>query len=503
VTSLWLDTAHRPDAGAYEPGSAWDTVVVGAGITGLVTAVLLARSGQRVLVIEARRAGEVTTGNTTGKVSLLQGSVLSSVVRDHGRRVGAAYVAGNRAGQDWVLDYCTRHQVPLDRRDAWSYAHTRLGGRQARHEYETARRLDLPVTWSDSDELPYPTHGAVRLADQAQIDPLPLLAALAAELASLGGLLVEGLRVADVRPRRSGVSVTTSLGPVTADRAVLASGVPFLDRGLYFAKVQAQRSYAAAFRVPGPVPQGMYLSVDTPTRSLRTAAHAGEKLLVVGGNGHPVGRPRRTPRELVEDLEQWTRRHFPGAERTHVWSAQDYRSANAVPFVGPLPRGGGRIHLATGFGKWGMTNGPMAALMIAGDILGDRQSWARTLQRRVTRPAGLLNGLRFNAEVGLSGVGGWVGAQARQGVDADEVPPEGEGVVGADGGRPVAVSTVGGVTCAVSAVCSHLGGVVAWNDQERSWDCPLHGSRFGPDGSVLEGPATRPLPVRGAAAPDS
>ena len=97
MTSLWLDTAHRPDAGAYEPGSAWDTVVVGAGITGLVTAVLLARSGQRVLVIEARRAGEVTTGNTTGKVSLLQGSVLSSVVRDHGRRVGAAYVAGSIA----------------------------------------------------------------------------------------------------------------------------------------------------------------------------------------------------------------------------------------------------------------------------------------------------------------------------------------------------------------------------------------------------------------------
>lgn len=306
-------------------------------------------------------------------------------------------------------------------------------------------------------------------------------------------MLVEGIRVADVRTKGSTVSVHTADGAVTADQVVLASGIPFLDRGLYFAKVQAQRSYAAAYRVPGVIPRGMYLSVDLPTRSLRTASRGGEELLVVGGNGHPVGRPPRAPRQLVEDLDQWTRRHFPGAVRSHVWSAQDYRSANAVPFVGPLPRGGGRIHVATGFSKWGMTNAPMAALMITGAILGDRPSWARTLQSRITRPAGLVNGLKFNVEVGFSGARGWVGAQVRHRVNAGDAPPEGEGQVGSDGGRPVAVSTVGGVTCAVSAICSHLGGVVAWNDQEHSWDCPLHGSRFAADGSVLEGPATRPL----------
>jgi Rieske Fe-S protein len=141
-----------------------------------------------------------------------------------------------------------------------------------------------------------------------------------------------------------------------------------------------------------------------------------------------------------------------------------------------------------------MTNGPMAALMISGDILGDKPDWARPLQTRITRPAGLLTGIGFNAEVGLAGARGWLGAETRHHVDAVDVPAEGEGRVGADRARPVAVSTVGGSTCAVSAVCSHLGGVVVWNDQERSWDCPLHGSRFAPDGSALEGPATRPLP---------
>jgi Rieske Fe-S protein len=319
-----------------------------------------------------------------------------------------------------------------------------------------------------------------------------VLTVLAAEFRSRDGVLVEGVRVTDVATEKR-ARVRTGLGTVTADNVILATGIPILDRGLYFAKLTPMRSYALAFRVRHGIPQGMYLSADQPTRSLRTARHDGEELLLVGGNGHPVGRHPSPPSELVADLTRWTEENFPGAQRTHVWSAQDYQPHNYVPFVGELPRGSGRIHVATGYNKWGMTNAVAAGLRISAELLGGNMPWAKTLGTRVSKPSSAVQTVQANLAVGAAAAQGWVGAELNYLSDSDRTPPEGQGVVGNVGGKPVAVSTVDGRTCAVSAICSHLGGVVRFNDLEKSWDCPLHGSRFAADGSVLEGPATNQL----------
>jgi glycine/D-amino acid oxidase-like deaminating enzyme/nitrite reductase/ring-hydroxylating ferredoxin subunit len=465
MTSLWLDRSRDLDSDPL-PGGAVDDLVVGAGITGLTTALLLARSGRRVAVVEARDVGAVATGNTTAKVSLLQGTKYSRLLHYQSRRVALAYLEANREGMAWLLRFCEDHGVDVQRRPAVTYAADGSELSSVRDEHAAATSVGLDVVWQDSLDVPFPARGATVLADQAQFDPMDALAALVEQLRAHGGTLHLGRRVRTVSLTGQAVAKLDDGSEVAAEHVVLATGTPVLDRGLYFAKLEPQRSYALAFTGATP-PEGMYLSAGSDSRSVRDAPGPdGGTRLLVGGAGHSVGRVS-SEREHVDRLREWTQEHFPGAVETHQWSAQDYRSHDAVPYVGRLPRGFGRIYLATGFDKWGMTNGVAAARAISGQILGQQPGWARTLGRRTTGPAGAAHIAGINLQVGLGAAKGAVERLTRR--DADGVVP----------------------------VCTHLGGPLHWNDCEESWDCPLHGSRFARSGEVLEGPATRPLFTRG------
>ena len=286
-------------------------LVVGAGLTGLTTAVLLARAGRSPVLVDAREAGSGTTGSSTAKASLLQGSVLQRLQHHAGPEVVSAYVRANRVGQLWLREELTTHGVPSQERQSVTYAVTPAGARLVEREAVVARRAGLPVVDVEDAGLPFPVLAAVGLPNQFQFDPLDVVEALRDEFRALGGTLVEGARVTEMswsRPWR----VSTAAGEVVADRVVLATQYPVPDRGMYFARLRADRSYAAAYRVQGPdvLPPGMYLSVDSPARSVRTAPDPEGDLLVVGGNGHETGRGGSTLARAA-DLDDWARRHFP------------------------------------------------------------------------------------------------------------------------------------------------------------------------------------------------
>jgi glycine/D-amino acid oxidase-like deaminating enzyme/nitrite reductase/ring-hydroxylating ferredoxin subunit len=481
MTSLWLENKPIIDTDPFEAGAEFDEVIVGAGITGLATALMFARAGRKVAVVEARFVGAVTTGHTTAKLTVLQGLQLSRIKKAMYQSVVQAYADGNRAAFDWMIEYLGKLGVPVERKDAMTHAETVDGAALVRREFEVAKSVGLDVAMTKDTGLPFRTEAAVVLRDQAQFNPMDVLGALAADVRELGGRVYQGAPVTGVRASDPAV-VSTALGDLRAGHVILATGHVILDRGLYFAKVKASRSYALAFDPNGNVPDGMFINAERPTHSIRTY----EGKLIIGGNGHGVGR-RSSPRSAVDELERWTTSHWRAAVRTHAWSAQDYVAPHHVPFVGALPRGRGRIFVATGYDKWGMTNSIAAAMTLVADILGENTAWQRTLHHRVTTPRALAAGIGENAAVGWWYLKGYGRSLSRRLPVA--TPAEGAAMVGRSGIQPVGVSTVDGATCRVSLVCPHLRAVVAWNDLEYSWDCPAHGSRFAADGSRLEGPA--------------
>lgn len=498
-TSLWLDRPRSAGDLSLPGGSRFDVVVIGAGLTGLATALELARAGGTVAVIEARRAASVTTGRTTGKVSLLQGTKLSTIAARYPADIVRAYVDANRVGQRRLLDYCRALGVPFQTETAYTYATSSAGAASLTAEFDAASAAGLDVSRAEATELPFPVTGAVALADQAQLDPVELVAALERELRGRGVPVVEGTRVRTVGHGRGGLTVRYDGGSVGADRVVLATGTPILDRGSFFARLEPRRSYCIALAAVEHLPRGMYLSADSPTRSLRYAPTVEGEVLIVGGNGHTVGRGGAT-QARVDDLIDWARQHFPGGQVTHAWSAQDYHCADELPVVGGLLPGDDRILVASGFDKWGMTNAAAAAGIVAERIRGEQSDSSRVFDPWAASraPRSVLPAVELNASVAVEMAKGWMAPVAGVGSPG---PADGGGRVRAQLPLPEAVCTVDGRTHRVSAVCPHLGGIVRWNDAERSWDCPLHGSRFAADGRLLEGPATRSLTSHDDAAP--
>jgi glycine/D-amino acid oxidase-like deaminating enzyme len=497
MTSLWLaDRVDRPipPNPLVEADRSADVAVVGAGLTGLITAVLLARAGKDVLVLEAHSAGAGATGNTTAKISLLQGTKLSKIVGKHGPKVAREYVRGNREGQAWLVQHCESHGLSVQREDAYTYAQSDDGVAKVQQEYEACTAAGLEVDWVDAADVPFPFHGGVRLAEQAQFDPMPFLDSLIVELDERGGRFAQGVRVQKVSSEGDGLAlnVRTVDGDefsVNAKQCVLATGIPILDRGGFFARLKPTRSYCMAYKVPGNITRGMYISADSPTRSVRYAPTADGDRLIVGGAGHPVGR-EKSPSSSVQELAAWARQHFPGAMQTHYWSAQDYTPADDLPYVGPILPGNDKIFVATGFDKWGMTNGTAAALALSSRILGGRMDWADAFASWSPHElSGIPTAMQLNLEVGFNLAKGWITPVMHTGGR----PSDDGGVVTGPPWHLEARSIVDGVEHCVSPVCPHLGGIVNWNDADEAWECPLHGSRFAPDGTLLEGPATRNL----------
>jgi glycine/D-amino acid oxidase-like deaminating enzyme/nitrite reductase/ring-hydroxylating ferredoxin subunit len=486
--SLWLDAG--PEHPPLEGERRVEVAVVGAGITGMTAALLLARAGRSVVVIDQHVVAGGTTGHSTAKVTSQHGLTYAMLRLLHGRDAGRLYGRAMEAAKERIAGLAAEGgDCAFRRRPAYVYGGERWQRPLVEREAGAAAEAGLPAAFVETTPLPYPVHGAVRFDDQAELDPCRYVRGLARLLAEAGGAVFEHTRARQVHecdPCR----VETERGTLLADHVVVATLLPFLDRGLFFARAYPSRSYVVTARLSGAPPDGMFISAGPPTRSLR--AH--DDLLLVGGEGHHVGSGKAQP-ERYEALIEFARRHWDVQSIEHRWSAQDYISDDLVPYAGRLHARSRRVYLATGLRKWGITAGTAAATAISDAILDRPNDYAALFSSTRVRP--LQEAPRFaleNARVGVRFVSDRMLHRGGRAIE-DLRPGEGD-IVSAAGRKVAGFRDDDGRLHAVSSRCTHLGCQLAWNAAERTWDCPCHGSRFDVDGGILNGPAVKPLAAR-------
>lgn len=478
----WLESAepvYAPLAGDVEV----DVAVIGAGITGVAAAYELKQAGQTVALLEQSAIGYGATGYTTAKLTVGHSLIYADLIDSFDVETARAYARSNQQALARIVALVEEHGIDCDFERAPNVVYTEAADRvpEIEREAEAARAAGIDAELTTETDLPYDVLAAIRIDDQAQFHPWRFIAALARLVAGDGSHVFEQTRATKVDSGDPCV-VETSGGAVRARHVVVATQLPFLDRGLFFAKAHPLRSHAVAAEV-GEAPRGMYISVEQPTRSVRSAPGPdGGRVLIVGGAS------------AYDDLESFMRGRFDGADATYRWSTHDYVPADKLPYIGRLRRGDNRILTATGYAKWGMTKGVLAAGILTDAILGRPNEWAelydakridlRRSAKKLAQENGAV-GLRFFADR----------LKPRDGREEIERLAPGEGTVARVGARQIAAyRDDGGTLHTLSARCTHLGCIVGWSPDDRAWECPCHGSRFAADGTVVQGPATADLP---------
>jgi glycine/D-amino acid oxidase-like deaminating enzyme/nitrite reductase/ring-hydroxylating ferredoxin subunit len=491
--SLWLARAPSTAYRALDRDADFDVAVIGGGIAGISAALALKRDGLRVAVLERGAVCGGATGMTTAKVSALQETKLSEIRKLHGADGARAYASASleavgeidRLVRELLLD-CGWERVA-----AYTYAADDSQLDAVRAEADGARDAGLEVSLVDHVPLPFAVPLAVRLDDQGQLDPVRYVRGLAAAVDGDGSRIFESTAVADVTEGEPCRVTALDGATITARDVVVATNYPLLDRGAFFARTEAARSYLIAARLrKSGAPDGMFITAGTPSRSLRTYVDGDDTWLLVGGEGHLVGSEEAQP-ERYEALERFAREHFDVSDVPYRWSTQDAMPADKLPYIGAYTPGSDHLFVAAGFQKWGMTSATIAARMLADRVAGRENPYVDVFDP---------NRVSVRAAPKLVSTGWWTAKHmigdrlsTADTHSVDDVPAGEARVLRSGLGKIGVYRDDAGTTHGVSLRCTHLGCLLHFNDAERSWDCPCHGSRFGIDGAVLAGPALHAL----------
>jgi glycine/D-amino acid oxidase-like deaminating enzyme/nitrite reductase/ring-hydroxylating ferredoxin subunit len=486
--TYWNATSDSPGFPALSGDVSVDVAIIGGGIVGITTARLLKDRGLSVAVVEARRVGRQVTGKSTAKMSSQHGSNrYQTLVSKFGEDPARLYAQAQEAGIRRISELAARHGIEADIEPmpAFTYTKDESYVSQLEKEVEVAKRLGLPASLTRDTGLPFDVLQAMRWDGQAQFHPVKYVAGLAATLPGDGCHVFEDSRAVDYEPTR----VVTERGTVSARHVVMATHLPLGQVGMYYSTNAPHAEPVIAAPIRGNL-TAMYKNAEQPGRSIRTHRGGNGQLYAIAAGTHfKPGHPEEE-RENLADIERWLTETFDSGPIEYRWINEDYSPVDGAPFIGWSSRSDGYL-VATGFDAWGISNGTVAAEIIADLASGKENRWLEVFDATRVKPvAGATDFVKENLSVAAHLIGGYLGSKAKS---YDELNAGEAAILKIDGDNVAAFRDEDGALHAVSAVCTHMGCLVGWNDTDRTWDCPCHGSRFELSGEVIHGPATQPL----------
>ncbi|NLI93319.1 MAG: FAD-dependent oxidoreductase [Peptococcaceae bacterium] len=492
--SYWMDSTPQPEYPTLQEDIQVDIAIIGGGFVGISTAYMLHSQGLKTAILEADRILQGTTGHTTAKITSQHGLIYSKIKSQMSEEFAKQYADANESAIKMIEKIARENNIECDYVPQSAYVYTLQDWYidKINDEVKVASSLGIKATYLEEIPLPFPIKAAIRFDDQAQFHPRKFLLPLAEKIAASGCQIFEQSRIVNIEENDKYVLITRDGKKVTAEKVIIASHYPCYNKpALYFTRLYPERSYIVAIKAKEKYPGGMYITAEEPGRSLRSQNSDQGELIFVVGEHHKTGQGEDTVKHY-EALIDYANEHFTVENIPYRWSTQDCMTLDDVPYVGHFTSHTPNMYIATGFGKWGMTNSIASAMILKDLIIKGESPWQDVYNpSRQTILASAKNFIVENLNVAQNLING-----KTQPLEHDTNIQKGEGkVIAANGQRSGAYRDEQGTLHVIDTTCTHMGCELNWNSAEKTWDCPCHGSRFTYEGDIVEGPAVNPLSV--------
>ena len=499
MKSYWVDSTDLTNYPKLEKDIKTDVCIIGGGITGISTAYLLSKeSDLDITLLEADRMGMGVTANTTAKVTSQHGLIYDYLYNSFGKESMEAYLNSNEEAIRLIENIIKNENIECNftKEDAYVYTCEKNNDEKIKKEVEALKFAGFEAEYVKDSPLPFEIVSAVKFKNQAQFHARKYLLSLLKVLEKNNVNLFENSKVVDIKHRNDVYEIYVNECRVECKYLIMATHYPIKNfPGMYFIKMYQDSSYVVAIETDKEIFDGIYISCDTPTTSFRNVAQEnGKKLLLVGGSGHKTGDTSVKIEDSYINLENYIKTIYPDAKVKYKWMTEDCVSLDKIPYIGEFSNFLPNMYVATGYKKWGMTTSHVAARIITDKILDKENLYAKIYT--ATRLEPIKNSKEFGNMLKQSTYSLAINKVTPPIMDFEELENDSGGVVNYNGEKLGIYKDKNGEIFAVVPYCKHLGCELSWNNLEKTWDCPCHGSRYDYKGNIITEPTTESLDVR-------